>query len=410
MKRHILCSAVLTAAFGASVLLGHHLGRRRGEAAVASQLNAVSRSTTAPSSLTSRTRPPAPGSAAVEDPKQGPRSRDAIRQVLADLKSRMFSGSGGKGGISMAFSEAAVTELLDTLSLEDVRLALELVADMPPGMDRTGFSVALMARWGREDAAGAMEYFREHREDAGPFGTLWMTAVMMPWAEKDPAAAARELAATLKTEDDDILQGSIGNTAFMIAEKLAQRDPAAALRVVADLPEWARDPARSAVAKQVHDERRDRFLESIRAMPEGEDKTAWQRAAATAMAPVDAVAASRWIDSLGLPDSAAHDTTRAVFEKWQQHDPRAATEWAAARLPEGERAALVTSAVQNWAPREPNECGRWLGSLEPGPHTDHAVAVFARAVAAKDPDSARAWADRITDPQLKAEAIQELAK
>jgi hypothetical protein len=410
MKRHLVFAAVLVAALGASVLLGHHLGRRRGEAAVAAQLNAVSHSTPAPGSLTSPPPPPAPGSAAAEGPKHGPKSRDEMRQVLADLKSRMFSASGGRSGISMAFNEAAVTELLDTLSLDDVRLALSLVAELPPGMDRTGFSVALMARWGREDAAGAMEYFRTHRDEAGTFGTLWLTAVMMPWAERDPAAAARELAATLKPEDDDILQGSIGNTAFMVAEKLAQRDPAAALRHVADLPEWVRDPARSAVAKQVHDERREPFLESIKAMPEGEEKTAWQRAAATAMAPVDAAAASRWIDSLGLPEAATHDSTRAVFEKWKQHDPRAATEWAAARLPEGERAALVTSAVQDWAPREPNECGRWLGELEPGPQTDQAVAVFARTVAAKDPDSARAWADRITDPHLKAEALQALPK
>ena len=408
MKRHIVFSAVLVAAFGASVLLGNFLGRRRGETVVAAQLNAGRQPALAASP--SRPRPPAPGAAATNAPTQGPKSRDEIRRVLADLKARMFNAKGGKGSISMALNEAAVTELLATLNLDDVRLALGLVADMPPGMDRAAFSVALMARWGREDPSGAMDYFRAHRDEAGTFGTLWLSAVMMPWAEKDPSAAAREFAATLNGEDDDILQGSIGNIAFMVAEKLAQSDPAAGLRHVADLPEWARDSARSAVAKQVHDDRREPFLESIRAMPEGADKTAWQKAAAIAMAPVDAAAASQWIDSLGLPEAATHDSTRAVFEKWKQHDPRAATEWAAARLPEGERAALVTSAVQGWAPREPNECGRWLGGLEPGPHTDQAVAAFARAVAAKDPDSARAWVDRITDPQLKAETIKALAK
>jgi len=163
------------------------------------------------------------------------------------------------------------------------------------------------------------------------------------------------------------------------------------------------------VAKQVHGDGRESFLDRIRALPDGPEKTGWQRAAAAAMAPVSAAAASQWIDSLGVPEAKYHDTTRAVFEKWKQHDPRAATEWASARLPEAERAELVTRAVADWAPREPNDCGRWLSSLESGPHLDGAVATFAGAIAAKDPESARAWAGRITDPALRDRCVDQLA-
>jgi hypothetical protein len=329
-----------------------------------------------------------------------------MARFLADLKARLLQPSAAsKDSLRIGLNDAAAIEALAALSLEEVRLAMEVVNEMAPGLDRTGFSMALMQRWASEDATGALAYFRTHRDEAGPFGTMWLTAIMIPWMEKEPAAAARELAATLKNEDDDILQGSIGNTVFMVAGKLAQADPGAALRYASDLPDWARDPARSAISKQVHDEGRENFLGAIRALPDGADKTAWQHAAATALAPVDAAAASQWIDSIGRVEEDRREATRAVFEKWKQHDPRAATEWAATRLPEAERSVLVTRAVESWAPREPNECGRWLGELPPGPELDFPVAAFVRSVRGKDPDSARAWAERITDPKLREQSL-----
>jgi hypothetical protein len=405
MKRHLIATLLMAAALGTSILIGHHLGARRGEAAVADTLRARAADQAATPVV-----PPPPGTAASSADIQRPRTRADMKRLLDDLQGRLTATGAPVGPFSAAFKNPEILEALNGLSLDEVRLALELVSEMPFGLERSGLSVALLARWAREAPAGALAHFRTHRDDAGPFGTLWLTAVVMPWSEKDPAAAAQALAATLSSEDDDILQGSIGNTVWMVAEKLSAVDPAAAMRHVAELPEWARDSAFSAVAKQVHGDGRQAFLDRIRALPEGPEKTAWQQAAATAMAPVDATAASQWIDSLGLPEAQAHGSTRAVFEKWKQYDPKAATEWAAARLPEKERAGLVTKAVESWAAREPNDCGRWLSSLESGPQLDGAVAAFARAIAAKDPDSARAWAERLTDPQLREESLAQVAR
>ena len=405
MNRHLTFILLMAAGLGASILIGHHLGSRRGEAVVAAKARAR-----AADHATAPAVPPPPGAAASPADTQRPRSRAEMKRLLDDLQGRLTATGAPVGPFSAAFKNPEILETLNGLSLDEVRLALDLVSEMPFGLERSGLSVALMSRWGREEPAGALAHFRSHRDDAGPFGTLWLSAVVMPWSEKDPAAAAKAFAATLNGEDDDILQGSIGNTVFMVAEKLSAADPGAAMRHVAELPEWARASAFSAVSKQVHDHRRQAFLDGIRAMPEGAEKTAWQQAAATAMAPVDAAAASQWIDSLGLPEAQVHDSTRAVFEKWKQHDPRAATDWAAARLPEAERATLVARAVESWAPREPNECGRWLGSLEPGPPLDGAVAAFARTIAAKDPESARAWAERISDPQLREKSLGQVAR
>jgi hypothetical protein len=391
---------LMAAALGASLFIGHHLGWRRGEAVVAGKIEALGAAHAATPAV-----PPPPGAAAKGAERTGPRSRPEMQRFLGDLKGRLTALGAPVGPFSAAFKNPEILEALEGLSLDEVRLALELVREMPFGLERSGLSVALMSRWAREEPSGALAHFRSHRDDAGPFGTLWLTVVMMPWIEKDPLAAAKEFASTLSSEDDDILQGSIGNTVWMVADKLAAADPRAAMRHVAALPEWARDSAYSAVSKQVHGDGRPAFLDSIRAMPDGSEKTAWQRAAATALAPVDAAAASQWIDSVGRVEEDRREATRAVFEKWKQHDPRAATEWAAARLPEPERVLLLTRAIETWAPREPNDCGRWLAEWTPGPQLDPAVAAFVRAVRDKDPESARAWAERITDPQIRAAAL-----
>jgi hypothetical protein len=409
MKRHFVFTVLLSAALGISVILGHYLGNRRGEQTVNARLAEVSGGVPG-ARPAGPLMPPPPGGAARPSDQKGPRSRDEMRRFLAELKERLLQSGESGGSLMAATGSQAMTDALDGLSLDEVRLALDLVVALPQGMDRSAFSRALIARWAREDAPGALEHFRAHREDAGAFGTLWLMAIMMPWSEKDPAAAAKAFAATLENEDDDILQGSIGNGVYMVAEKLAQADSEAALSHVSDLPEWARGHARTAVAKQVHGDTRDAFLERLGALPDGAEKTAWQRAAASAMAPVDAAAAGQYIDSLGLSEAGRQETTRAVFEKWAQHDTKTATEWAAGRLPDEARADLMAQAVKTWAPREPNECGRWLGSLEPGPQLDRAMAAFAHTVAAKDLESAKAWAERITDAGLRAESLATLER
>jgi hypothetical protein len=409
MKRHLVTTVLLSAALGISLILGHYLGRRRGEQSVKARLAEVSGGLPS-AGPAAPPMPPPPGGATRPSDRKGPRSRDELRRFLAELKERLLQSGEAGGSLMAAAGSQAMMDALDALSLDEVRLALDLVVALPQGIDRSAFSRALIARWAREDAPGALDHFRAHREDAGAFGTLWLMAIMMPWSEKDPAAAAKAFAATLQNEEDDILQGAIGNGVYMVAEKLAQVDPAAALRHVSDLPDWARGHARSAVAKQVHGDTRDAFLETLQALPDGAEKTSWQRAAASAMAPVDAAAAGRYIDSLGLTEAERQESTRAVFDKWAQHDPRAATEWAAGRLPDEARAELMAQAVKAWAPREPNECGRWLGSLEPGPQLDRAMATFAQTVAPKDPESAKAWAERITDAGLRAESLATLAR
>ncbi|MFN0128654.1 MAG: hypothetical protein ACKV19_18435 [Verrucomicrobiales bacterium] len=410
MKRHFLIISMAALALLSSLFIGHWIGQKRGEERVAGELAAVARQSGLPQGSKAPPLPGGLGPRTADAAPPGPRSREELEEFVKSLKSKLFESKASAGQVSMSLNEREMSKALESLSLEEVRLAIGIISEMPPGLHRMAFSMALMKRWGQEDPASALEYFRTHRDEAGTFAPMWLNAIFMPWADRDAAAAANALAATLRDEQDDIVQGAIGNTVWLTAEKLTQANPAAAFQHVDALPEWASDFARSAVAKQVHDTRRQAFLESIRSLPAGAEKSAWQNAAATALAPVDAAAAAQWIDSLGLSDVDRHASSRDVFEKWKQHDPRAATEWAMTRLPDGDHSALLAATAESWAAREPNDCARWLGELEPGPQLDPAIAAFARAIAAKDPDSARAWADRITDTALRNESLAGLNK
>lgn len=408
MNRHSLTLVCIASATLGSLAAGYFLGNRRGEAAVEAQRAALSNAR----SLENRALPQMArrGGHGTAEPNAKPRTRAEVAKFLADLKMRTPASAGPSGNLRPGMDDPAAEAALEALSLDDVRTAMDLANEMPPGLERTGLSMALMRRWAREDPMGALGYFESHRDEAGPFGTLWLASVLMPWIETDAPTAAREFARVLHNEHDDILQGSISNAVWMVAEKLRSSDPAGALGYVGSLPEWARESARSAVSKEVHGHGRDAFLNCLRTLPEGPDKTAWQLAAASAMAPVDAPAATRWIDSLGLSEAARHETIRSVFDNWSAHDPRAAVEWAGARLPESEKPGLLAQTVERWAAREPNECGRWLGELPVGPDLDPSLAAFARAVASKDADSASAWADQITDPERRAACQREIKK
>lgn len=410
MKRHYLVLSLAAITFLSSLFMGHRIGQKRGEARVAAELAAVARQNGLPRGSQA---PPLPGGLGQRNrdaTPSGPRSREQLEELVESLKSKLFESKVSAGQVGMGINEREMSKALESLSLEEVRLAMAIINEMPPGLHRMAFPMAFVKRWGQEDPAGALEYFRSHRDEASTFAPMWLNSIFMQWADRDAGAAAKALAATLRDEQDDIVQGAIGNTVWFTAEKLTQVNPAAAFQHVSELPEWARDSARSAVAKQVHDARRQAFLESIRSLPTGAEKSAWQNAAATALAPVDAAAAAQWIDSLGLPDSDRNASTRAVFEKWKQHDPQAATAWAMTRLPEVEHPDLLAATAESWAVREPNACARWLGELEPTPQLDPAIAAFAHAIAAKDPESARAWADRITDPSLRNESLARLNK
>ncbi len=399
MKRRLIPIAAAAAALLLSVAIGHRAGDAIGEAR-ATQRNAAGGGDKA----TGRAATAAGNSAG---------SRTAAHDVAAWLermKSRLFQTTASKGSVSVGMGDSAIADEMNDLTLGEVQAALDLVKDWPPGRQRHGMIMALLARWAREDAPAALAYANANRESASPYAAFWFAGVFLSWADKEPQVAADAMVRQFRDESDDIVQGASGNTVFMVMDKLARRDFRAAMKTAADLPEWAQRSAMAAVSRQVNGEGREAFLEAIRQLPDATARETWRQDAALALVRTEPAAASAFLDSFGLPPKELDNATRWVFHAWRLQDAPAAVAWASERLPATERPLLLQNAVTDWAEREPNDCGRWLATLPDGPELDGAFTSFAQAISAKDPESARAWAGRIHDPAHRAAVLAELAK
>jgi hypothetical protein len=102
-----------------------------------------------------------------------------------------------------------------------------------------------------------------------------------------------------------------------------------------------------------------------------------------------------------LPPGQLSRIERAVAAAWRAKNPRKSADWLLSRATPESRSRHIASAVDEWVLTSPNACGEWLRSLPPGPDTDPAIETFARQIVREDPESALAWASRISDPALR---------
>jgi hypothetical protein len=89
--------------------------------------------------------------------------------------------------------------------------------------------------------------------------------------------------------------------------------------------------------------------------------------------------------------------------------------WFWAKVPENLRAETLKDIIRYWAAdepfsaRDPNACGKWLNTLGP---LDAAYAPalksFAEIAAATDPEAGLAWAERISDPIVRSQALLDV--
>ena len=168
------------------------------------------------------------------------------------------------------------------------------------------------------------------------------------------------------------------------------------------------------------------------------DIQAFRIAAVSAWAEADAPAAAEWIagrDEL--------DITMAteVVHQWAALKPDAAKEWVAAQdFGEGTGTVLgavvsgwagrdtekaltwtlegtepsdglvdpVRDAIADWADRDPNAVGKWLGQLAASEWKDQLLDSFATSIAEVSPDAAAAWAVEIANPELRDRTVADV--
>lgn len=100
---------------------------------------------------------------------------------------------------------------------------------------------------------------------------------------------------------------------------------------------------------------------------------------------------------------------RSVMNRWIQSSPADVTAFVA-RLPEGDRASVTGSMMSAWASRDAASAAAWLQRQAGGKAKDECLKALSRQISNEDPEAALAWANTISDPQIRANQTESLAR
>ncbi|MEW6159045.1 MAG: sigma-70 family RNA polymerase sigma factor [Verrucomicrobiota bacterium] len=124
----------------------------------------------------------------------------------------------------------------------------------------------------------------------------------------------------------------------------------------------------------------------------------------------DPAAAAQWIAQQGMQPYLAGEAISTTAVKLAETSPVEALTWLKSlNGPASEVLGTGFSrTMEAWAARDINAAGHWLSQQADHPHYAEMAAPYAQAVAAVNPDTARAWANSIADEQRRADTLQAI--
>ncbi|MGA2788717.1 MAG: hypothetical protein ABSF60_14445 [Verrucomicrobiota bacterium] len=125
--------------------------------------------------------------------------------------------------------------------------------------------------------------------------------------------------------------------------------------------------------------------------------------------PEQAAADAMTITDPNIRNQALH----GIVGGWAQADPAALTQFLAQLPAGGDRCSLIGQAIQQWVRLDPVAAADWIDNSDLGPDLDQGI----KAVANMDlfagdiqPDVAVNWAESITDPTVRSQALLKLLR
>jgi hypothetical protein len=250
----------------------------------------------------------------------------------------------------------------------DIPTAISLLDNLTDPSIRGAAIDTIATNWSNTDPNAALAWAQNlpDTESASAFNSI-----VAIWLKSDPAAAAT------------YVQNSPDQAAFL------STDPALAQTLAASNPQAALDFAYS--------------------LPDGEAKNQALNNVLVSMAPLDFTDA--WTDAAALPvaDNPVGIMTNLVGTLANKDPAQAAG--LIAQFPAGAAQDSVTSTVAAiWVSQDPQAFTVWLTSLQPGDVRDTAIAALvSSSQAAKNPAGVLEWVNTVSNPQIKAALLQQLA-
>ena len=119
---------------------------------------------------------------------------------------------------------------------------------------------------------------------------------------------------------------------------------------------------------------------------------------------VDAI--SQLVEEVEFQSGDLHSFLEDGFDGIMQAQPEAAIAWIMESIDEEGQRRAIPNAISNWANRDFNAAGEYLGTMPPSDIKDRAIQRFAQTVALLDPEAAAEWSLQIGDERLRHSALQ----
>jgi hypothetical protein len=99
-----------------------------------------------------------------------------------------------------------------------------------------------------------------------------------------------------------------------------------------------------------------------------------------------------------------------VARTWAKEDPTAAANWSIGLTDPQAQARSISQVMRQWTREDLNAAVNWVNSLPPGMSYDAAAAAMASSLAANHPQDAVSWAENITDPTMRNDALERVSR
>lgn len=282
----------------------------------------------------------------------------------------------------------------------EIMLALERVASMPWSPEAEKLLQSTMAKWATTDPLAALQYALKI-ESRRVRSTL-VGSIFTSWAQADANGAYNWLLTNRESDPGTFAMGlrpvfsSLAASGVDNAMKMALAIPSSydrmsAIRVVAD------QASRGGTIPSMTS-----YLDSFQTPSERQGYASMLAQSWAIYAPQDA---AQW--AMSLTDPALRQTTlSSAVGSWASDNPQAAAEWAMT-LPQGDlKNSEIAQITQSWARYDPVNAADWLLSMHPpSPNLDPAIRNLVNTVVNSNPEGAVMWANTISDPKMRNNAI-----
>lgn len=323
----------------------------------------------------------------------------SARSISGSASEKILHLLSGANGTDLKRSE--FSDLAESMSLEEVVGIIDELAAMDPGPAQRDAYQEVLSRWAELDAVAALTHVSgidspKLRHDAA-------VNVLRHWAAVDPAAALAHV-----DEIDELPDGSLSAVFRGIGNST---DTTAALGFLSALKDERHQKHVYDAVRELFERNDAEVIAWTQSLPEGEIRDRSVHALIDQWARYDPIAAKAWVAE-NTNDSNRAGALVELGESWARVDPESAAAWAMAIDDSDSKSnrLVVERVFRRWMEYDIASAAGYLVEQEPTPELDGALEQYIQRVKNVDPDATMAWAESISDPKRRRNAVLHVAK